>query len=546
MIVVKGQAVSTGIAIGPMRFSAEKNLEAVKYEIDFVEQELIRLHRAQEQAAGELEQIYNTALHMVGEENAAIFQMQKMMIWDLDYQDLAIDNIKNKRYNAEYAVKLTADTVINMLDSLQNTYLRERRHDVRDISRRLIRILQEDLHGIPESFRPKKQNDAGYIIGSERILPSEAMQLDTSKICAFVTNRGSPISHAAILARNLGIPAVTNLDMPLEETVNEKVCIVDGNIGAVIIEPDAVTLAKYQILLEAKNEHIKNLRNFKDLPTITKSGRSIKLYANVNSREDVQTALDNGAEGIGLLRSEFIFLQRSDYPTEEQQFIIYRQALEQMRGKKVIIRTLDIGTDKAASYLCLAKEDNPALGIRGIRFCLERPTMFKTQLRALYRASLYGDLAIMLPMISSVTELEESKELIKYVKYELDRAHIAYRPISLGIMIETPAAALISHRLAQMTDFFSIGTNDLTQYTLAMDRQNYKLSKYMDPSHEAILSLVKITADNAHEFGKKVGICGELGSDEQLLESFIDIGIDELSVSPNKILPLRGKIASMH
>ena len=492
-----------------------------------------RFYQARETAKQQLQELYQKALREVGELNAAIFEVHQMMLDDLDYEESIVNMIKSQEVNAEYAVANTGDNFSKMFASMDDEYMQARSADVKDISNRVIGILQGKTLGGISGSEP-------VILLAEDLAPSETVQLDKSKVLSFVTRHGSTNSHTAILARTMNIPALIGIDYP--EDVDGKTAIVDGNKGLLIIDPTVSILEAYKEQKEKEEEQKRLLLELKGKEDITLDGKKINLYANIGSVSDVASVLTNDAQGIGLFRSEFLYLEASDYPTEEEQFRAYRQVAETMAGKKVIIRTLDIGGDKQVEYFDLDKEENPAMGYRAIRICLDRKEIFRTQLRALYRASYYGNIAIMFPMIISLDEVLEIKKMVAQVKAELDQEAVLYKEVELGIMIETPAAVMISDELAKEVDFFSVGTNDLTQYTLAIDRQNEKLDAIYNPHHKAILRMLQMIVDNGHKEGCWVGICGELGADLSLTETFLKMGFDELSVSPSMILRVRDKI----
>lgn len=532
MKIIKGKAVYEGVALGKIRILKKQKEEIERVTVEDVAGELERVRLAKEEANRELQELYDKALAELGEENAAIIQIQQMMLEDEDYQEAIEDKIQSLKVNAEYAVSETGTEFAFMFASMDDEYMKARAADVKDITGRIVDCLQGDKKG-RETF------EEPVILLAEDLSPSETVVLDKSKILAFATVYGSANSHTAILARTMNIPALIGVDMNLDELENGAEAVVDGFAQEFIIHPneEQKEKARQQIQEELEKQH--SLKELVGKETVTQDGKKINLYANVGSVEDVKTALENDAEGIGLFRSEFLYLGRNQLPDEEEQFRIYKQAAEEMQGKRLIIRTLDIGADKQADYLHLDKEENPALGYRAIRICLSQPAIFKTQLRALYRASVYGQIAIMYPMIISVEEVEAIQRISGEVKKELKAENIPYRDVEEGIMIETPAAVMISDELAKLVDFFSVGTNDLTQYTLAIDRQNDKLDTFYNPHHKAVLKLIQIAAENAHKEGKWIGICGELAADTQLTEQFVRMGIDELSVAPASILKLR-------
>lgn len=530
MYSLKGKTVFAGIAIGKIELFKKEQQSVRRYSVDDVNAELERVSVAKKEALYQLKALYEKAVVEVGESGAMIFDIHQMMLEDQDYLD-SIDNIiVNQGVNAEFAVAVTADNFANMFAAMDDEYMQARAADVKDISERLITVLKGNSHGTSQADEP-------IILVADDLSPSETVQMDKSKILAFVTKYGSVNSHTAILARTMSIPALIGVEY--DENIDGKIAIADGINGELIINPDDEILQKYILKQKEEQEKTRLLREMKGKETVTKSGRKIKLYSNIGGVSDMSSVLSNDAEGIGLFRSEFLYLEKDNYPTEEEQFAVYKSVVETMAGKMVIIRTLDIGADKQIGYFNLDKEDNPAMGYRAIRICLTRPEIFKTQLKALYRASAFGKVGIMFPMIISVDEVKKIKCIVEDVKSELKSMGIPYGIVELGIMIETPAAVMVSEELACEVDFFSIGTNDLTQYTLAIDRQNPKLDNIYDSHHPAILKMIKMVIDNAHKHNTWVGICGELGADLTLTEEFVKMGIDELSVSPNFILPLR-------
>ena len=540
MIEFQGKGVFGAVAIGKISVFEKQEVKVKRCHITDTENEKARVEQAKEQAKKQLQQIYEKALKEVGETNAQIFEIHMMMIDDEDYNDSINNIIESQNVNAEYAVAVTADNHAEMFASMDDSYMQARASDVKDISERLIKNLSS---GNQET----NKTDDKVIICASDLAPSETVSLDKEKVLAFVTANGSSNSHTAILARNMNIPAVIGVgEKFLEEIKNGETAIVDGFTGKVYIDPDSETLEAMQKKQKQDTEKKELLQKLKGKENITLDGTKINIYANIGGVDNIGAVLLNDAGGIGLFRSEFLYLENSDYPTEEQQFQAYKKVLESMAGKKVIIRTLDIGADKQVDYFHLEKEDNPALGYRAIRICLTRPEIFKTQLRALYRASAFGNLGIMFPMITSVKELERIKEICEEVKNELRAEDVEYSEnTEIGIMIETPAAAIISDRLAPMVDFFSVGTNDLTQYTLACDRQNPRLEEFCDTHHEAILRLIRMSAENAHKNGAWIGICGELAGDTTLTEEFLRMGIDELSVSPAFVLKVRDTVRNI-
>lgn len=536
MIVFTGKGVFGGIAIGRVAVYGKKEQQVKRQRVEDAEAQVSRFEQAKAQASEQLGVLYEKALQEVGETNAMIFQIHQMMLEDPDYCDSVINIIRTQNVNAEFAVATTADNFSQMFAAMDDAYMKERAADVRDISERLICVLSGSQG---RSFSSKEP----MIILAEDLAPSETVQLDKNKVLGFITSKGSTNSHTAILARTMNIPAVINLGVPLKEEYDGMLACVDGFTGTVYFDPNEQTLAQMKEKQEKDLQQRALLGQLKGQENITLDGQKIKIFANIGNPSDVGGVLQNDAGGIGLFRSEFLYLENSDYPTEEEQFLAYKQVVETMAGKQVVIRTLDIGADKQVDYFGMPQEANPALGYRAIRICLDRVDVFKTQLRALLRASAYGNLAIMFPMIISVEEVREIKQIVSQVKADLDEQDISYdKGIELGIMIETPAAALLSDELAQEVDFFSVGTNDLTQYTLAIDRQNQKLERFYNPHHKAVLRLIQLAADNAHKHGIWIGICGELGADLSLTETFLAMGIDELSVSAPFVLPLRKKV----
>ena len=532
MQIYKGKSVFGGIAIGKISVYSKAEQQVKRLKIENVEKEVERYHEATATAIQQLQELYDKALREVGEANAAIFEIHQMMLEDDDYAESIENMIQMQKVNAEYAVAQTADNFARMFSLMDDDYMKERAADVKDISERLLTVLQgEESQGV-ESQEPS-------IIVADDLAPSETVQLDKDKVLSFVTVHGSLNSHSAILARTMGIPALVGTKLPVDDTVNGKLGIVDGTNGIIYVDPDEVTLGKMKEFQKIELEKKKLLETLKGKENITLDGQKILLYANIGNTKDLATVLQNDAGGIGLFRSEFIYLEREDYPTEEEQFQIYKAVAETMAGKRVIIRTLDIGADKQCDYFKMEKEENPAMGCRAIRICLKRPEIFKTQLRALFRASVYGKIAIMYPMITSVKEIQRIKDIVTQVKAELEEQGVEYREPEQGIMIETPAAVMISDQLAKEVDFFSIGTNDLTQYTLAIDRQNTALDEFYDPHHPAVLRMISMVVNNAHKAGIWAGICGELGADRELTKEFLAMGVDELSVSPGNILPIR-------
>ena len=529
MNVYQGKSVFGGIAIGHLCVYQKGEQQVTRQKIEDVEAEVKRFQVAREAAQAQLGELYDKAVKEVGEANAAIFEMHQMLLEDEDYQDSVENIIRTQQVNAEYATAVTSDHFSSMFAEMDDDYMKERAADIRDISERVI----ANLNGENKS---KVVTDEPVIILADDLAPSETVQLEKDKVLSFVTVHGSVNSHTAILARTMGIPALVSTEMELTQDLDGKLAVVDGNHGTIYVDPDAETMEKMKKEEEEKKEL---LQTFKNKESITLDGKRVLTYANIGNVKDLALVLQNGAEGIGLFRSEFLYLESETYPTEEEQFEVYKKVAETMAGKRVIIRTLDIGADKQADYFELAKEENPAMGVRAIRICLTRPEIFKTQLRALFRASAYGNIAIMYPMITSLSEIAQIKEIVEEVKAELDADGVPYGTPEQGIMIETPAAATISDLLAKEVDFFSIGTNDLTQYTLAIDRQNQSLDAFFDAHHIAVLRMIYQTVQNAHKAGIWCGICGELGADSDLTELFLAMGIDELSVSPGRLLTIR-------
>ncbi len=535
-----GNSVSLGVALGKITVFQKESDEPEKEFVEDIEKEMARFNEALTQAKDELEILYKEAVDKVGEENALIFDVHKMMLEDLDYIDNIENLIKEEKVTAEYAVFVTGEIFSKTFADMDDDYMKARSVDVTDISKRVIRKLTGKAETSIESSEP-------VIILADDLTPGETINLDKSKVLAFVTRKGSSNSHTAILARSMNIPALVNVDFGLDDLAdfNGKYAVVDAINSKFYIDPDSTIIETAKKLEAELNLERAELDKLKGLENITTDGRKINIFANIGSEKDVDKVLENDAGGIGLFRSEFLYLGRNESPTEEEQFLSYKEAIEKMAGKKVIIRTLDIGADKKVDYLGLADEENPALGYRAIRICLDKKELFKTQLRAIYRASAFGNVGIMFPMITSVDEVKAIKKIIDEVRGELGLEKVKTGNPELGIMVETPAAALISDELAKEVDFFSLGTNDLTQYTLAIDRQNEKLAKFYNSHHRAIIELIKITCENAHKNGIWVGICGELAGDLKLTKTFVDMGIDELSVSPSKVLSLRKAVRNI-
>lgn len=539
MVCLTGKGVSGGVAFGRLVLYRAKAHNVSRFEIANVTAELTRLEEANKRAAQQLAALYEKALSELGQEEAEIFEIHQMMLEDEDYAGFIQNKIKNERINAEFAVHAAAEEFSRMFEDMDNTYMQARANDVRDVSDRLLRLLVGDEEYTVGFTEPS-------ILAAAELTPSQTLQMDKTFVRALITEGGSQNSHAAILARTMNLPAVVCVEGLMQEEYHQADAIVDGDLGKVYLEPDASTTLYYQEKLSQIQEERNSLERVRGLATETRSGKKVHLCANVGAVPDIEDALRNDAEGIGLFRSEFIFLKSEHFPTEDEQYEIYRQAAEKMAGKPVVIRTLDIGADKQLSYFPLDSEENPALGIRGVRVCLAYPHIFKTQLRAIYRASAFGKVAVMVPMIISAEEMRQVKAIVDETRRELRAEGIAFDDdVELGAMIETPAAALISGELAAETDFFSIGTNDLIQYTLAVDRQNQKLENLYDPHHGAVLELIRITADNAHKRGIWVGICGDLAADLTLTDDFLRMGIDELSVVPPALLGLRNKIRGL-
>ena len=532
MRIYNGKSVFGGIAIGKISVYQKKEQQVKRVKIDDPEQEMARYEKAKAEGIKQLQGLYDKALREVGEANAAIFEVHQMMMEDDGYNESVENIIRSQGVNAEYAVATTGDNYAQMFSAMDDDYMRERAADVRDISERLLTILNGEETGAVDADEPK-------IIVAEDLAPSETVQLDKDKVLSFVTVKGSLNSHTAILARTMAIPALVNTSVSLESEMDGRLGIVDGADGTFYVDPDEETLAEMKKRQEEDLSRKQLLLTLKGKENVTLDGQKVMLYANIGNIKDLATVIQNDAGGIGLFRSEFIYLEKEDFPTEEEQFQIYRQVAQTMAGKRVIIRTLDIGADKQCDYFHMEHEENPALGCRAIRICLTRPEIFKTQLRALFRASAFGKIAIMYPMIISVQEVRTIKGIVEEVKAELTSQGVEFGNPEQGIMIETPAAAIISDDLAKEVDFFSIGTNDLSQYTMAIDRQNPQLDLFFDPHHPAVLRMISLVVENAHKAGIWAGICGELGADQSLTKEFLAMGVDELSVSPGSILPLR-------
>ena len=532
MEVYQGKSVFGGIAIGRISVHKKDEQQVKRVRIEDSEQEILRYRQAKQTAMEQLRGLYQKALKEVGEANAAIFEIHQMMLEDDDYNESVENIIRMQQVNAEYAVASTGDNFAQMFSAMDDDYMRARSADVKDISERVLSVLGDRSTGIAASEEP-------VIIVADDLAPSETVQLNKDLVLSFVTVHGSVNSHTAILARTMSIPALIGTAIPLTDDIDGKVGIVDGKNGCIYVDPDEDTLGRMQQLKLEEQEKKELLQTLKGRENITIDGKKIMLYANIGNSKDLAAVLQNDAGGIGLFRSEFIYLERETFPTEEEQFQIYRTVAETMAGKPVIIRTLDIGADKKCDYFEMEPEENPAMGCRAIRICLTRPEIFKTQLRALFRASAFGNISIMYPMIISVEEVHRIKEIVTEVKRELTEQGVAFGEPKQGIMIETPAAVMMSEELAKEVDFFSIGTNDLTQYTLAIDRQNPKLDAFYDPHHPAVLRMIQMVVENAHKAGIWAGICGELGADTTLTRRFLAMGVDELSMSPGSILPVR-------
>ena len=534
----QGKSVYKGIVMGPVVVLKKNDYQVKRSRIEDADAETGRVQESVKRSQEQLQKLYDKALKEVGEASAAIFEVHQMMLEDEDYLEAIQNMIQTEMVNAEYAVAVTGDNFSQMFASMDDDYMKARAADIKDISERLVRNLSGQEDADLSDIDPS-------IIVADDLSPSETVQMDKEKILAFVTVHGSTNSHTAILARMMNIPALIGVPLDLNELKNGTTAVVDGFTGQVTFDPDEETQTATLKRVQEEKEKLALLQELKGKENITLDGKKINIYANIGSVGDIGYVLENDAGGIGLFRSEFLYLGRNDFPTEEEQFQAYKQAVQTMAGKKVIIRTLDIGADKQVDYFNLGNEDNPALGYRAIRICLKQPDIFKTQLRALFRAAVYGNLSIMYPMITSVEEVEKIYEIVKEVEIELKAQEIQYKIPEQGIMIETPAAVMISDRLAEMVDFFSIGTNDLTQYTLAIDRQNEKLDDFYNPHHEAVLRMIQMVVDNAHKCGKWAGICGELGADLTLTEKFVRMGLDELSVAPSMILKLRKIVREM-
>lgn len=534
----EGKSVYKGIVMGPITVWKKNDYKVKRHRVDNVTQEFAHLKKAIECSKEQLQRLYDKAVLEVGETSAAIFEVHRMMLEDEDYLDAVQNMIQTEQINAEFAVAMTGDNFAKMFAEMDDDYMKARAADVKDISERLVR----NLCGL-EDF-DLNTSDMSIVVADD-LTPSETVRMDKNKILAFVTVHGSTNSHTAILARMMNIPALVGVELDLDTLQNGMTAIVDGFEGKIVLEPDDVMKNNAITKISEEKNKLQLLQELKGEENVTKSGRRIDIYANIGSVSDIGYVLENDAGGIGLFRSEFLYLGRNDFPTEEEQYQAYKQAAQMMAGKKVVIRTLDVGADKQVEYFNLGKEENPALGYRAIRICLKQPDIFKAQLRALFRAAVYGNVSVMYPMITSKEEVKQIYSIVEEVKEELNNQEIPYKVPEQGIMIETPAAVMISDELAEMVDFLSIGTNDLTQYTLAIDRQNEKLDDFYNPHHKAILKMIQMVVDNAHKCGKWVGICGELGADVELTEEFVRMGVDELSVAPSMILRLRKLVRDM-
>ena len=544
-LVLHGTVANKGIAFGKLSFVKRADIGHEKKEIKNTKAECARFEKARLHAITQLGALYDASLEKLGEQNAVVFQIHQMMLEDPDYVSSIKDVITKEHSNAEYAVTIVAQKFEKQFLEMDNDYMRGRAADIVDISRRINEILM--MHdGILNNKGISYNHEGSVVLAADDLVPSETVQLDQKAVAGIVTSKGSNRSHTAIFARTMGIPTIVCVGDSLTEDLEGHFVIVDGNSGRIYVDPDNETIERFSEIKKTVDVQNSHLEEFRGKPTLTRSGNKINLFANSGSLADLELIKASDAEGIGLFRSEYIFMQASDYPTEEEQYEIYKKVLETMGDKKVIIRTLDIGADKTAEYFMLKQEQNPAMGLRAVRLCLANRALFKTQLRALYRASAFGNLSIMIPMITSVDEVIETKQIIREIKRELDEQELQYKDdVEFGIMIETPAAAIISDELAQHVDFFSIGTNDLTQFTLAVDRQNADLENYLNPYHHAVVKLIENTIINGHLAGIWVGICGELASDEKFLGKLIQLGVDEMSVVPSSVLSLRAKIATL-
>lgn len=535
MEIFKGKSVYGGIAVGTLQVISNDGSTIKRIRVSDTEKELERYEQAKQTAGIQLDELYDKAVKEVGEQNAAIFEIHRMMLDDEDYNDSVTNIINTQSVNAEYAVSVTGDNFSNMFASMDDEYMKARSADVKDISERLVRA----LCGVEETL---SDSEEARIILADDLAPSQTVQLEKDKVLSFVTVHGSSNSHTAILAKTMNIPSIIGCKITLESSLNGRMAVVDGYEGVLYLDPDEQTLNRMKQRQQEDKEKQELLYSLKGKENITLDGMKIKLYANIGNIKDLAAVFMNDAEGIGLFRSEFIYLERNDFPTEEEQFLIYKKVAETMAGKKVIIRTLDIGADKQADYFDLGKEANPAMGCRAIRICLKRPDIFKTQLRAIFRAAVFGNISVMYPLITSLNELERIHSIVAEAEAELTSQGLEFARPEQGIMIETPAAVMISDQLAKEVDFFSIGTNDLTQYTLAADRQNESVEEFYDPHHPAVLRMIQMVIENAHKNGIWAGICGELGADTTLTKEFLRMGIDELSVTPSAVLKVRKAI----
>ena len=533
MEIIKGKSILNKVAIGPILYHRKTESQVKRRTVEDTEAEVKRYELAVACAEDELKTLHEKACEQVGETGAAVFEVHMMMLEDADYRDSVLNIIRNQKTNAEYPAAVTGDNFYRLFADMSDEYFRARAADVKDITNRLVKILSGDA--VESGFLTQP-----VILMAEDLAPSETVQLEKDMLLGFITEQGSPNSHTAILARSMNIPALVSVDV--KEAWDGKMAVIDGETGMLYVDPDEEMLAAMEKKKQAEEEKERLLQELKDKEDVTLDGTKVKLYANIGDVSDVAEVLKSNAAGIGLFRSEFLYLGREDFPTEEEQFRAYRQVLQTMAGKKVIIRTLDIGADKQVDYFGLGEEENPAMGYRAIRICLKQPEIFKTQLRALLRAAVYGNLSVMYPMITSEEEVAKIQKIVKEVENELTKKGVPYQIPEQGIMIETPAAVMVSDELAQMVDFFSIGTNDLTQYTMAIDRQNAKLDDFYNAHHKAIIRMIRMVTENAHKHGKWVGICGELGADLELTDTFMEIGVDELSVAPSMVLKLRKQI----
>lgn len=532
MLTFQGKSINDKTAIGKIFVFKRNEPQVIRNNVSDIHAELARFHSARKEAIVGLQNLYEDAVKTIGKSGAAIFEMHRIMLEDVNFIEAVENIITAESVNAEYSIMAASDRFQKIFSEMEDDYMRERAADVKAVSKRMLRILSGDACSIPELAEPA-------IIVTEDLTPGETVQLPKDKVLAYVTVQGSPYSHTAILARIMNIPALVRTPLPLDDSIDGRLGVIDGEKGLFYVEPEEEILEAIKERRQAEEEEKQKLLSLRGRESVTLDGRKIRLLANIGNTEDLAIVLENDAEGIGLFRSEFLYLEKQDYPTEEEQFEVYKTVAETMSSKPVIIRTLDIGADKQADYFKLPHEENPAMGMRGIRVCLTRPEIFKVQLRAIFRAGIYGNIAVMYPMIASLEEIRRIKEIVSEVKSELIKQGISYKEPEQGAMIETPAAVLMSEELAKEVDFFSIGTNDLTQYTLAVDRQNPELDAFYNVHHPAVLKMIRMVTDNAHKAGIRVGICGELGADTSMMQDFLQIGVDELSVSPSRILPLR-------